>query len=72
MNKRYFIHIPIGFARLREKQRKNKKERGVELGDDIETPAWINRVTLAFFWTKVACTVGAYVGILHFLLKAAW
>src|SRR5215470_3628537 len=26
-----------GFARLREKQRKNKKERGVELGDDIET-----------------------------------
>lgn len=60
------------YEKWREKQAKKRGEGGGTSVDDVGAPAWINRPTLLVFWAKVSCTVIAYFGILHFLLRAVW
>lgn len=61
-------------ARLKEKQLRKQRKLGIEVSteEDINAPAWINRPTLAFFWSKFTCMVVAYIAIMRFLLKLVW
>jgi hypothetical protein len=63
-----------GFARLKEKELRKRRSRGLEVRDDedVPAPAWINRPTLAFFWAKFVAMIIAYTAILHFLLEMVW
>ena len=63
-----------GFARLKEKELRKLRRRGIEVreDEDVPAPAWINRPTLAFFWVKFVAMIAAYTAILHFLLKMIW
>ncbi len=62
------------FARLKEKKLRKQRSRGIEVkeDEDVAAPAWINRPTLLFFWTKCVCMIVAHAAILRFLLKLVW